>query len=182
LLSIAEIIQTKSLFDYLDFRAEIRICNQLRYIDIHSLEQVFIGENVSIKRAINEKKSFQWLLDIGESHKDDFHCIASLSLSWKVKEKECYIGNLWVEPDFRGNGLSTLIFNEIIEYADELGVALSLHALPFISPEEKPSNDDVSKLADYYIRFGFRRNPDTDGISYNSKMVRFPQKKRFSVN
>jgi GNAT superfamily N-acetyltransferase len=126
--------------------------------------------------------SLQWLLDIGESDQEVFHQIASLSLSWKSKENECYIGNLWIQPDFRGNGLSTLIFNEIINYADELGIVLALHAIPFISLEEKPTDEDVSKLADYYSRFGFRRNLNYNGITFNSRMVRFPQNRGIDIN
>jgi GNAT superfamily N-acetyltransferase len=182
MLSVAENIQIGSLFEYLDFQAEFRIGNQLRFTDIHSMEQIFMGESVSIKKAIDEKIPLQWLLDIGETHQEDFHSIASLSLTWKSKENECYIGNLWIQPDFRGNNLSTLIFNEIIDYADELGIVLTLHAIPFISPEKKPTDDEVSKLADYYNRFGFKRNPGYEGILFNSRMVRLPQNRDININ
>ena len=182
MLSVAEIIQIGSLFEYLVFQAEFRIGNQLRCIDIHSIEQIFMGEIVSIQKAIDEKIPLQWLLDIGDSRQEDFYPIANLSLTWKSKESECHIGNLWIEPDFRGNGLSTLIFNEIIDYADELGIVLTLHAIPFISPEKKPTDDEVSKLAGYYNRFGFKRNLDYDGISFNSRMVRLPQNRDISIN
>ena len=182
MLSVVEIIQIGSLFECLDFQAEFRIGNQLRYIDIHNLEQIFMGENLSIKKAIDEKIPLQWLLDIGESHQEDFYLIASLSLTWRSKENECYIGNLWIQPDFRGNGLSTLIFNEIIDYADELGIVLTLHAIPFISSEKKPTDDEVSKLAEYYNRFGFKRNPVYNGISFNSRMVRLPQNRDIGID
>ena len=177
MLIVAEVTPIGSLVDSLDFHAELRIGNQLCCFDINSIEQIFMGEKGSIKRAIDEKTPIQWLLDIGESYQEDFHPIASLSLSWKSKENECYIANLWIQPDFRGNGISTFILNEIIDYADELGVVLTLHAVPFISPEEKPTDDDVSKLVGYYNRFGFKRNPVYNGITFNSKMVRSPQDK-----
>ncbi|MHA2227460.1 MAG: GNAT family N-acetyltransferase [Candidatus Hodarchaeales archaeon] len=182
MLSVAEIIQNGSLFDYIDYHAKFRIGSQLRCIDIHSIKQIFIGEYASIKRAIDEKTPLQWLLDIGESYKGEFYLIASLSLSWKFKMNECYIGNLWIQPDYRGNGLSTLIFNEIIDYADELGIVLTLHAIPFISPEKKPTEKDVSKLAEYYNRFGFKRDPDSNGICFNSRMVRLPHERGNDYN
>ena len=175
MLSIPEVVQIGSLFDYFDYHAEFRIDNQLHYIDIHSMEQIFLGEQVSIKKAIDEKKSLQWLLDIGENHQEDFHQVASLSLSWESKENECYIGNLWIQPEFRGNGLSTLIFNELVDYADELGIVLTLHAIPFKDPTEKPTVDDVAKLINYYKRFGFKKQPIASGITFNSRMIRFPQ-------
>jgi GNAT superfamily N-acetyltransferase len=137
MLSVTEIIQNGSLFDHIEFHAEFRIDNQLRCFDIQSIDQIFMGENVSIKRAIDEKMSLQWLLDIGDGNQDEFHEVASISLSWKSDQNECYIGNLWIQADFRGNGLSSLIFNEIIDYADELGIILTLHAIPFIGPQKK---------------------------------------------
>jgi GNAT superfamily N-acetyltransferase len=136
-----------------------------------------MGENVSIKRAIDEKMSLQWLLDIGDGNQDEFHEVASISLSWKSDQNECYIGNLWIQADFRGNGLSSLIFNEIIDYADELGIILTLHAIPFIGPQKKPTDDDVNRLVNYYERFGFKRSPESNGILYDSRMVRFPNKR-----
>jgi GNAT superfamily N-acetyltransferase len=141
------------------------------------MKQIFMGEKVSIKKAIDEKIHLQWLLDIGDSSEDDFHELASLSLSWNSKQNECYIGNLWIQPDFRGNGLSTLILNEIIDYADELGIILTLHAIPFIDPEKKPTDDDVDRLVNFYKRFGFKRNPKSNGTLYDSRMVRFAYKK-----
>ena len=175
MLSIAEIIQNGSLFNHLDFRAKYRINNQLICFDIHSIKQIFMGEIVSIKKAIDQKMPLQWLLDLGENHKEDFQLIACLSLSWNSSENECYIGNLWIEPDFRGNGLATLIFNEITHYADKLGIILTLRAIPFLGPNKKPSEDDVSNLARYYKRFGFKRIPDSNEILYDAKMERFPR-------
>jgi GNAT superfamily N-acetyltransferase len=177
MLSISEIIQNGSLFDHLDFRAKYRINNQLICFDIHSIKQIFMGEIVSIKKAIDQKLPLQWLLDLGESHREDFHQMACLSICWNPKENECYIGNIWIEPDFRGNGLATVIFNEIIYYADELGIILTLRAIPFLGPDKKPSEDDVSDLARYYKRFGFKRILEPNEILYDAKMERLPQKK-----
>jgi ribosomal protein S18 acetylase RimI-like enzyme len=176
MLSIAEINQNLWYYDWLDFQVEFRINNKLRCFDIDSFDQVFIGENISFKRAIEQKKRLQCFIDIGEEVEDDFLITGSVSLTWVPEKNECYIGSLWIEPEFRGNGLATYFLNEIINFADELKMILTLHVLPFISPEKKPTDEDISKLKDYYERFGFRRNSEMNVIEFGGfSMERLPR-------
>jgi GNAT superfamily N-acetyltransferase len=174
MLSVAEINQIESFSDSFDFYAKCRINNSFTCFRIHSLEQIFMGETGSIKKAIDKQMRVQWLLDIGEDLGDNFLTIASIAITWKPQQNECYIGNLWVEPEYRGNGLATLILNEIITYADELGVILTLHAIPFVGPEKKPTHDDIMRLVDHYCRFGFKRIQNILGIRLGPTMVRLP--------
>lgn len=176
MLSIVEINQNLPCFDCLDFQVEFRINNQLRSFNIHSIDQVFLGENISLKRAIDQKTILQCFIYVGEEFGGDFLKAGSVSLTWKPEQNECYIGILWITQEFRGNGLATYILNEIITFADELGIVLALHAMPFISPEEKPTYEDIFKLKDYYRRFGFRENSETKGIGFDNSMDRLPRK------
>lgn len=177
--SVDKFNQNFKYLDDWDFQVEFRLNNQLSSFDIDTLDQVFMGEYMSLKKAIEQKNRLQCFIDVGEEVRGDFLALGSVSLTWKPEENECYIGTLWIEPDFRGNGLATYIFNEIINFADELGIILTLHAMPFIDPEKKPTTEDISELKDYYRRFGFRRSSDTKGIGYDSLMERLP---RISLN
>ena len=169
-----EINQNFLHLDYWKYQVEYRIDNQVRHFNINSIEEVFIGEPISLKRAIDQNKTLHCFIDIGEEIQDDFIRIGSFSLTWKAKRNECYIGTLWIEPEFRGYGLSTYIFEELTEIADELGIALTLHAMPFISPEKKPTDEKILKLKNYYNRFGFKENSEMKGIGFDCLMERFP--------
>lgn len=174
MLSVAEIKQILPDFDCWNFHAEFRIDDQLHCFTIHSMDQVFMGKNISLKGAIDQKAMMQCLLDIGKELAGDFLMIGSVSLTWDPKKRECYIGNLWIEPDFRGNGIGTSILTEIINFADMEGIILTLHALPFISPERKPTSEEVLKLKNFYRCFGFRDKSETKRIFLNSPMERLP--------
>ncbi len=172
--SVGEINQNLAYFDYWDFQVEFRINNQFHSFNINSMDQIFMGEYISLKRAIDQKKALQCFIDVGEEIRGDFLIIGSVSLTWKPEEKECYIGTLWIEPEFRGNGLASYILNEIVNFADELGILLALHAMPFIHPEKKPTDEEILKLKAYYRQFGFEENPETKGIGFNCIMERLP--------
>ncbi len=173
--SVDKINQNFSFLDYWDLQVEFRINKQLLNFKINNMDQVFMGEHISLKRAIDQKKTIQCFIDLGEEIGNDFLLIGTVSFTWKPERNECYLGNLWIKPEFRGNGLATYILNEIINFADELGIVLTLHALPFISPEKKPTNEEILKLKDYYQQFGFYENLETDGIGFNCSMKRFPR-------
>ena len=175
MLSVPEIKQILPDFNCLDFYLEFRINNQLRSFDIHSMDQVFTGKNISFQRAIEQKVKLQCLLDIGKELDGDFLVMGSISLTWKPEKRECYIGNLWIEPEFRGYGVGTSILTEIINFADDLEIVLTLHAIPFISPEIKPTIEDVLRLKSFYRRFGFIEKIKTKGMGLNSKMERLPR-------
>ncbi|UCG00438.1 MAG: GNAT family N-acetyltransferase [Candidatus Heimdallarchaeota archaeon] len=172
--SVTETNQDCANLDYWDFQVEFQTNSQFCHFNINSLEEVFMGEPISLKRVIDQKKTINCFIDIGEEIKDDFLRIGSFSLAWKAKKNECYIGTLWIEPEFRGNGLSTYIFEELTEIADELGITLTLHAMPFISPEKKPTDEEILKLKNYYHRFGFKENSEMKGIGFDCLMERIP--------
>ncbi|MFW9992884.1 MAG: GNAT family N-acetyltransferase [Candidatus Odinarchaeota archaeon] len=176
--SVIEINQNQPYFDCWDVQVEYQINNQLLSFNNCSFDQVFTGENISLKRAIAEKKLLRCFIDIGRERGGDFIMAGSVSLIWKPEEHCCYMGGLWIEPEFRGNGLATYILNEITNFADELGMVLTLHALPFISPEIKPADEDISKLKDYYRQFGFSSNSETMGLASCCAMERLPGSKR----
>ena len=178
MLSVPEIRQTLPDFNCLDFCLEFRINNQLHSFNIHSMDQVFMGKNISFKRAIEQKVMLQCLLDIGKDLDGDFLTIGSLSLTWKPKKRELYIGNLWIEPDFRGNGVGTSVLTEITNFADVLEIVLTLHAIPFISPEIKPTIEDILVLKNFYRRFGFKEKAETQVLGLNSAMKRLPRIKK----
>ncbi|MFX0182217.1 MAG: GNAT family N-acetyltransferase [Candidatus Hodarchaeota archaeon] len=182
MFSVKENIHKFPNLDYWDFNVEFQINNQSHRFYIHTLDQVFMGGHISINRAINEEKTLYCFIDVGEEHRGDFLKVGSFSLTWKPDENECYIGTLWIEPEFRGNGLATYIFNEIIDLADELGIVLTLHAMPFISPKRKPTDEEILKLKDYYRRFGFKESSTTKGTGFDCSMERLPRIRRHSQN
>ncbi|MFX1507494.1 MAG: GNAT family N-acetyltransferase [Promethearchaeota archaeon] len=177
-----EINQNFLHLDYWEYQVEFLVNNRIHHFKINSIEEVFIGEPISLKRAIDQKKTLNCFIDIGEEIQGDFIGIGSFSLTWKAKRNECYIGTLWVEPEFRGNRLSTYIFEELTEIADELGIALTLHAMPFISPEKKPTDEEIMKLKEYYQRFGFKENPETKGVGFDCLMERVPNGHHYQNN
>ena len=169
-----EINQSILHLDYWEYQVEFRINDQVLHLNINNIEEVFIGEPISLKRAIDQNKTLNCFIDIGEEIQGNFIGIGSFSLTWKAKKNECYIGTLWIEPEFRGNRLSTHIFEELTENADDLGIALTLHAMPFISPEKKPTDDEILRLKNYYHRFGFNENSEMKGIGFDCLMERIP--------
>ncbi len=171
--SVDEINQNFQHLDYWEFQVEFRINDQLRRLNINSIDEVFLGEHISLKKAIDQNETIHCFIDVGEEG-EVFHKVGSVSLTWKPEANECYIGTLWIEPEFRGNGLATNILNEIINLADELGIILTLHALPFINPENKPTDEEILKLKHYYRRFGFQDNLETNGIGFDCLMERAP--------
>ena len=175
MLSVEGINQKLPPFDCLDLQVEFRINNQFLSFNIDSMNQVFLGENISFKRAIEKKTVVQCFLDVGEKINNDFFVGGYISLTWKPKENECYIGLLWIDPNFRGNGLATYILNEIIHFADELSIVLTLHAIPFISPKIKPTDEDILKLKGFFHQFGFRDNSNVKRIGCISSMERLPR-------
>jgi ribosomal protein S18 acetylase RimI-like enzyme len=173
--SIVENNQNFPSFDYWDFQVEFRINKGLHCFGVQSLSQIFLGENISVQRAIEQQAILHCFIDMGERFKGDFLNVGSVSLTWDPEDNACYIGNLWIEPEFRGNGLATGILNEIINFADELGIVLTLHVLPFISPEKKPTDKDVSKLKAFYQRFGFKTTSEKEGMIFGCLMKRIPR-------
>jgi len=180
--SVDEINQNFLHLDYWEFQVEFQINNQRRLFNINSMDEIFLGDQISIKKAMDQKETLHCFIDIGEDIQGDFIRIGSFSLTWKAKRNECYIGTLWIEPEFRGNGLSTNIFEELTEIADELGIALTLHAIPFISPEKKPTPKEILKLKHYYRRFGFQENSETKGIGFDCLMERVPSGHHYQNN
>lgn len=175
MFSVIENKQVFPSFDYWDFQVEFRINKELRSFNIQNMSQIFMGEKISLKKAIKQKSMLQCFIDLGEKLGGTFHNVGSVSFTWDPEQNECYIGNLWIEPEFRGNGIGTYILNEIINFTDELGVVLTLHAIPFISPEEKPTIEDILRLKDFYRRFGFRENYQTKGLDFCGSMSRKPR-------
>ncbi|MFX1515956.1 MAG: GNAT family N-acetyltransferase [Promethearchaeota archaeon] len=172
--TVDEINQRFPHLDYWEYQVEFRINNQVRHFNFNSIEEVFLGEPFSLRGAIDQNETLNCFIDIGEEIQGDFIGIGSFSLTWKAKRNECYIGTLWIEPEFRGNRLSTYIFEELTEIADDLGIALTLHAMPFISPEKKPTGEEILKLKNYYHRFGFKENSEMKGIGFDCLMERIP--------
>ncbi|MFX0173749.1 MAG: GNAT family N-acetyltransferase [Candidatus Hodarchaeota archaeon] len=170
MLSVAGIGQKLPPFENFDLRVKYRIYNNFRYFNIDCMDQVFMGENISLKRAIEQKTALQCFLDVGKESESDFIVCGSITLTWNPKENECYIGLLWIDPNFRGNGLATYILNEIINFADELSIVLTLHAMPFISPQIKPTREDILKLKVFFRQFGFQDK--SNGIGCNNLMER----------
>ncbi|UCE14274.1 MAG: GNAT family N-acetyltransferase [Candidatus Heimdallarchaeota archaeon] len=175
MLSVEGINQKLPSFESFDLHVEFRINGRLYSFDNDSMDQVFMGENISLKRAIEQKMELQCFIDVGEEIEDIFFVVGSISLTWKPKESECYIGLLWINPSLRGNGLATFFLNEISTFADELGIVLALHALPFINPQTKPTIEDISKFKEFFRQFGFRDNLQTNGIGYDNLMERLPR-------
>ncbi len=175
MLSIIEIDENHSFLKSWDLNIELRLSKQVHRFMASSMDKIFLDENFSLKKAIDHKKTLRCFIDIGERHNNDFIVAGSVSFSWNPKRNNCYIGLLWTEPTFRNNGLATYIMNELIHFADDLGVILTLHALPFINPNCKPSNEDILNCKTFYCQFGFREHEKTKEIGSNSYMKRLPQ-------
>ena len=175
--SAIKIKQNELQFDYLYYQVEFRKNNHLRCFSINSLDQVFMGEKISFQKAINKKSMLQCFIEFGGDYKGEFLTAGSVSLTWEPNENAIYVGLLWIEPSFRGNELSTYILNEIINFADELGIILTLYAIPFISLKMKPTDKDISELKKYYNRFGFRNSSKARKLGFHCSMERIPKTK-----
>ncbi|MFX1513838.1 MAG: GNAT family N-acetyltransferase, partial [Promethearchaeota archaeon] len=174
MLSVKGINQKWQYLDSWDLQVEFQINYELRSFNISNLDQVFLGEIISLRRAIVEKKRLFCFLDFGRSYGNDFLKVGSFSFIWKHEKNECHIGLLWIEPEFRGNGLATQILNEIIDYADQLGIVLTLHAIPFTDPEKIPPISDILRLKRFYTRFGFFSDTNKDrSNAYESSLDHF---------
>ncbi|MFX0061529.1 MAG: GNAT family N-acetyltransferase [Candidatus Hermodarchaeota archaeon] len=141
---------------------------------MNSMDQVFMGEKISFQRAIKQKKMLRCFIDVSEELGGEVPIAGSVALTWNPEENECYIGVLWIEPEFRGTGLATYILNEITNFADELGIVLTLLAIPFITPEIKPTDKDILELKDFYQQFGFRDNSKKKERGIDCSMERLP--------
>jgi GNAT superfamily N-acetyltransferase len=138
------------------------------------MDQLFMGEKISLQRAIEQKKMLRCFIEVSEEVGGELLIAGSASLTWNPEENECYMGVLWIEPEFRGTGLATYILSEITNFADELGMVLTLLAIPFITPEIKPTADDILELKDFYQQFGFRDNSETRERGICCSMERLP--------
>ncbi|MFX1250949.1 MAG: GNAT family N-acetyltransferase [Promethearchaeota archaeon] len=138
------------------------------------MHQLFMGEKISLQRAIEQKKMLRCFIEVSEEVGGELLIAGSVSLTWDPKENECYIGVLWIEPEFRGNGLATYILSEITNFADELGIVLTLLVIPFISPEIKPTTEDILELKEFYQQFGFNDNSETKERGICCSMERLP--------
>ncbi|MFX0209164.1 MAG: hypothetical protein ACFFDT_24485, partial [Candidatus Hodarchaeota archaeon] len=69
MFSVKETIQNFPYFGYWDFIVEFQIDNQRHSFNLHTLDQVFMGENISLKRAIDQKKTLNCFIDVGEGTK-----------------------------------------------------------------------------------------------------------------
>ena len=174
MLSIIEINEKQSFLKSWDLSVELRVGKELKRFMASSMDKIFVDENFSLKRAIDNKKTLRCFIDIGERQDNDFSVTGSVSLSWNPKRNNCYIGLLWIEPEFRYNGIAKSIMNELIHFADELGVILTLHALPFINPNIKPSNEDILNCKAFYYQFGFKEHEGCKEIGFDSYLERLP--------
>jgi len=174
MLSITEINENYSFLKSWELSIELRLNRQLHRFMAGSMDKIFLDENFSLKRAIDHKKTLRCFIDIGERHDNDFNVAGSVSFSWNPKTNKCYIGLIWIEPEFRNNGIATYIMNELTHFADDLGVVLTLHALPFINLKCKPSDEDIFNCKLFYSQFGFREHEKTKEIGFNSYMERLP--------
>ncbi|MFX0094951.1 MAG: GNAT family N-acetyltransferase [Candidatus Hodarchaeota archaeon] len=113
-------------------------------------------------------------IDVCEKFEGELHLAGSISLTWDPKLDECYIGVLWVNPEFRGNGLATYILKAIIHFADELGIVLTLLAIPFITPNIKPTDEDILKSKNFFQQLGFKTCLGRTGIAFGCPMDRLP--------
>lgn len=174
MFSVAKINQNPSYFETLNFQTTFRVNNRFYNTNNDGFDQVFIGETLSFKRAIERNMTLQCFIDIGEELNGDFQNIASISLTWRPRKKECYFGYLWIEPDFRGNGLATYLINQICSYANELEIIVTLHAMPFVTPYIKPTFEDIQHFKGFFKQFGFKNCSKTGEIGFCNSMERLP--------
>lgn len=175
MFSAAKIKQNELQYDYLYYQVEFRVKNRFHCFSINSLDQVFMGEYISFQKAITKKSMLQCFIEFGGDYRGDFFIAGSVSLTWEPDKNAIYIGLIWIEPLFRGNELSTYILNEITNFADELGVILTLYAIPFIGLKIKPTDKDISELKKYYNRFGFKSNSKARKLGFHCSMERLPR-------
>ena len=143
------------------------------------MDQLFIGEKISFQRAIEQKTMLRCFIEVSEEVGGGLLIAGSISLTWDPEENECYIGVLWIEPEFRGTGLATYILSEITNFADELGIVLTLLAIPFITPEIKPTDEDILELKDFYQQFGFIDSSETKERGICCSMERLPNTRHY---
>ena len=89
--SVAENNNVLSIFDTWDLKGCFRIKNTFHTINLPNIEQVFFGENLSLKEAIDQKKAIQCFIEIEENNEENFLDVGTISLAWNPKENECRV-------------------------------------------------------------------------------------------
>lgn len=133
------------------------------------------GKGVSLKQAIENNKFVQSIVIIETIQKSRDVEAGRMQLTWNPKTKECELSLVWIEPGYRGSGLSNYLFREVTKFADTLNINISLLAAPFVPPPNRATSEDVEQLMDYYDDFGFVPLPPSPGLGNNRKMLRYPR-------
>lgn len=172
MISVTNQNENKLNFDISDFKVLFQKSDQSYNLRFNSLDQVFLGKEISISNAIIQKTMLYCFIEFGREYNDGFQNVGSVSLTLHPNEREIYIGLIWIEPEFRGNRVASIILSEIVFLAEQFSINLALHAIPFINPHVKPGTEDISNLKNFYRDYGFKENLIAGKLSECSLMER----------
>lgn len=175
MLSTGEIKENQSTFEFFDFCVEFQMDKHPRRIRKQNISEIFMGEKISIRKAICQKTLLRCFIDIGEEATDHFISYGNISLTWEPKENLCIIGVIWIKPEFRGKGIASYLLDQVTSFADELGIVVTLFALPFVIAKKRPTRKEISVIQEYYKRFGFNKSSKVSGTGFDCSMKRFPR-------
>ncbi|HID48670.1 MAG TPA: N-acetyltransferase [Chromatiales bacterium] len=140
-----------------DELAEDRIVGEIR------------GYRIDLSSAIFDKLNLHELLDSVSSELSDFagtvmkddRCILPETENHEYEEKECkclvYIGQLIVDPEFRGLGIGSSLLRLMGGMIDVTDCLIALKAFPLSDELGKPAEPAyIAKVKQFYERNGFQ--------------------------
>jgi GNAT superfamily N-acetyltransferase len=130
------------------------------------------------KKTLNETHALDGAVSAFESSLlSKYPQIDELGIYIQTSDNALYISDLYIKPEFRGQGIGGKIMKDITDFADKNKLTIVL--IP--EPEELNKNA-VKRLIDFYKRFGFvlnkgkYKNYSLSG-SFATTMYRYPKSK-----
>lgn len=140
-----------------DELAEDRTVGEIRgyRIDLSSAQY----DNVNLHELLDSVSSE--LSDFADTVMKDDRCILPETENHQYKEKECkclvYIGQLIVDPDFRGHGVGSSLLRRMGGMIDVTDCLIALKAFPLSDEPGKPAEPAyIAKVKQFYERNGFQ--------------------------
>jgi GNAT superfamily N-acetyltransferase len=93
---------------------------------------------------------------------------------WPEDDFDVAIQKLYVEPQWRGQGLAPEALKALGKLADRMGISLYLEALP--DEEDEDVDQDRERLIAFYRRCGFEGGGG-DGMMWRSPKPRAPKRR-----
>jgi GNAT superfamily N-acetyltransferase len=143
--------------------------SRIKYIDISGLTNVEEAGYISDLPSQNDASAS--LLELESKWKK-----AGISAHLSLKGKDITLSKIVIPEGQRGQGLGTAAMQELAQFADSNGFRILL------TPSTDYGASSVSRLENFYSRFGFKRNAGKSrDFSTRETMIREPQEATYSL-